>query len=124
MRPIRFLLAVLAAILTAGTGTAAARADQLPDIRIGWVVCPPELQPVLFVKDGVALHLGKTYTFAPMHFQGTAKMITELASDQIDIVPFTYPALGTAGLNAGISNLRIIAGRFEDGAAGYFSEHY
>ena len=60
MRPIRSILAVLAAILAAAAGTATARADQLPDIRIGWVVCPPELQPVLFAKDGVALHLGKT----------------------------------------------------------------
>ena len=124
MRPIRFLLTVLAAILAAGAVGAAARADQLPDIRIGWVVCPPELQPVLFAKDGVALHLGKTYTFAPMHFQGTPAMITALASDQIDIVPFTYPTLGTAILNAGIGDLRIIADEFEDGVPGYFSEPY
>ena len=122
MRMMRSMVAALIAVLAAGGG--AAWADPLPNIRIGWVVCPPELQPVLFAKDGVALHLGKTYTFEPMHFQGTPAMITALASGQLDIVPFTYPTLATAIQNAGIGDLRIIADEFEDGTPGYFTEPY
>jgi sulfonate transport system substrate-binding protein len=101
----------------------AAQAEPLK-IRVGWVVCPPELTPVLLAPPGVARHLGKTYTFDPIHFQGTPAMITALAAGQLDIAPFTYPTFGTAIENAGIGDLRVIFNEFEDGVPGYFTEPY
>ncbi|MDE2228418.1 MAG: ABC transporter substrate-binding protein [Alphaproteobacteria bacterium] len=112
---------VAAALLALGLG--AARAEPLK-IRIGWVVCPPELTPVLLAPPGVARHLGKSYAFEPQHFQGTPAMITALAAGQLDIAPFTYPTFGTAIENAGISDLRVVFNEFEDGVPGYFTEPY
>ena len=79
----------------------AAQADPLP-LRVGWVVCPPELTPVLLAPPGVVRHLGKSYTFEPVHFQGTPAMITATAS----------------------GDLRVIFSEFEDGVPGYFTEPY
>ena len=104
-------------------GLAAAQADPLP-LRVGWVACPPELTPVLLAPPGIAKHLGKSYTFEPVHFQGTPSMITALAAGQLDIAPFTYPTFGTTIENAGVNDLRVIFDDFEDGVPGYFTEPY
>ena len=104
-------------------GLAAAQADPLP-LRVGWVACPPELTPVLLAPPGVAKHLGKSYTFEPVHFQGTPSMITALAAGQLDITPFTYPTFGTTIENADVNDLRVIFDDFEDGVPGYFTEPY
>ncbi|MDE1931363.1 MAG: ABC transporter substrate-binding protein [Alphaproteobacteria bacterium] len=104
-------------------GLAGAQADPLP-LRVGWVACPPELTPVLLAPPGIAKHLGKSYTFEPVHFQGTPSMITALAAGQLDIAPFTYPTFGTTIENAGVTDLRVIFDDFEDGVPGYFTEPY
>ncbi|MGH7015291.1 MAG: ABC transporter substrate-binding protein [Stellaceae bacterium] len=115
--------AALIATLALVFGLAPAQAEPLK-LRVGWVVCPPELTPVLLAPPGVARHLGKSYTFEPVHFQGTPAMITALASGDLDIAPFTYPTFGTAIENAGLGDLRVIFNEFEDGVPGYFTEPY
>ncbi|MGH6984366.1 MAG: ABC transporter substrate-binding protein [Stellaceae bacterium] len=120
--PRHFISAVVASVGLL-VGLAAAQADPLP-LRVGWVACPPELTPVLLAPPGVAQHLGKSYTFEPVHFQGTPSMITAIAAGQLDIAPFTYPTFGTTIENAGIDDLRVIFDDFEDGVPGYFTEPY
>lgn len=93
-------------------------------IRLAWVASPPELPPILFAKEGIAKHLGKTYTVEPIHFQGTPPMITGFASGEVDIGPIAYPSFASAVLNAGMSDLRIIADEFQDGVHGYYSSQY
>lgn len=119
----KHLLSAFVAAVGLLVGLAVAQADPLP-LRVGWVACPPELTPVLLAPPGVAKHLGKSYTFEPVHFQGTPSMITALAAGQLDIAPFTYPTFGTTIENAGISDLRAIFDDFEDGVPGYFTEPY
>ena len=85
---------------------------------------PPELQPVLFARPEVARHLGKSYVMEPVHFKSTPVMITALAAGEIDIAPFTFASFGTAIVNAGMQDLRIIADEFQDGVEGYFTEPY
>jgi len=119
----KHLVSAFVAAVALLVGLTAAQADPLP-LRVGWVVCPPELTPVLLAPPGVARHLGKSYTFEPVHFQGTPSMITALASGNLDIAPFTYPTFGTAIENAGIGDLRVIFNEFEDGVPGYFTEPY
>ncbi len=119
----KFLVPALVAALGLVLGLPAAQAEPLK-LRVGWVVCPPELTPVLLAPPGVARHLGKSYSFEPVHFQGTPAMITALASGDLDIAPFTYPTFGTAIENAGIADLRVIFNEFEDGVPGYFTEPY
>lgn len=124
MRLIRSMLTMLVAVLAAGASAGLAQADQLPKIRVGWVVSPPDIQPVMFAKKGITRHLDKTYTLDSMHFKGTPPMITALASGQLDIAVFTFSTLGFAIQNAGINDLRIIADKFVDGEAGYFTEPF
>lgn len=118
----RTICAVLIAVLLLGAGQA--RAAEPVAIRIGWVVTPPELQPVLFARPEVARHLGKSYVMEPVHFKSTPVMITALAAGEIDIAPFTFASLGTAIVNARMDDLRIIADEFQDGVEGYFTEPY
>ena len=54
-------------------------------IRVGWVVAPANLVPVLFAKPGLAKHLGKSYVFEPIYFGASPKEITALATDELDI---------------------------------------
>jgi len=119
----RHVVSALVAAIVLAFALATAQAEPLK-LRVGWVVSPPELTPVLLAPPAVARHLGKTYTFEPVHFQGTPAMITALASGNLDIAPFTYPTFGTAIENAGISDLRVIFNEFEDGVPGYFTEPY
>jgi NitT/TauT family transport system substrate-binding protein len=118
-RAVRILLAAML-LLAAGEARAA---DPVP-IRIGWVVTPPELQPVLFARPEVTRHLGKSYAMEPVHFKSTPVMITALAAGEIDIAALTFASFGTAIVNARMNDLRIIADEFQDGVEGYFTEPY
>ncbi len=118
----RAIYLLLVAVLMLDARPAGA-ADPVP-IRIGWVVTPPELQPVLFARPEVARHLGKTYRMEPVHFASTPLMITALAAGELDIAPFTFATFGTAMVNARMHDLRIIADEFQDGVEGYFTEPY
>jgi NitT/TauT family transport system substrate-binding protein len=102
---------------------AAAQAEPLK-IRLAWVASPPELPPVLFAKDGIAKHLGQSYTVEPLHFEGTSPMITGFASGDVDIGPIAYASFGSAIQNAGMSDLKIIADEFRDGVGDYYSSEY
>jgi len=112
------LLATL--LLVAGHAVAA----EPVAIRIGWVVTPPELQPVLFARPDVTKHLGKSYAMEPVHFKSTPVMITALAAGELDIAALTFASFGTAIVNAHMEDLRIIADEFQDGVEGYFTEPY
>lgn len=118
----RAIRALLVAVLLLGAGHAGA-AEPVA-IRIGWVVTPPELQPVLFAHPDVTRHLGKTYAMEAVHFKSTPVMITALAAGEIDIAALTFASFGTAIVNARMTDLRIIADEFQDGVEGYFTEPY
>ena len=45
-------------------------------IRAGWVVAPASLIPVLFAKQGLARHQGKSYVLEPVYFSASPAQIT------------------------------------------------
>lgn len=113
------IITAISLLLTA----AAASADPLT-LRIGWSDVPSSLTPILGEKPELAPHLGKSYTLDPIHFNGTAPMITALATGDLDIGEMAFGSFGLAIQNAHMSDIRIIADEMEDGVPGYLSIPY
>jgi sulfonate transport system substrate-binding protein len=105
------------------SAAAAASADPLT-LRIGWSDVPSSLTPILDAKPELAPHLGKSYALDPIHFNGTAPMITALATGDLDIGEMAFGSFGLAIQNAHMSDIRVIADEMEDGVAGYLSIPY
>lgn len=99
------------------------RADP-PKIRVAWVVVPNNLPPILFAKPGIARHQGQSYAMDAIHFSGTPQMISALGANEIDIALLAYSSLAVAIENAGMTDLRVIADAFQDGAPGYYTDEY
>jgi sulfonate transport system substrate-binding protein len=117
------LLQWIAVVAILATGLTTARADPL-NIRVAWVVVPNNLPPILFAKPGIARHQAQSYMMDAIHFSGTPQMISALGANEIDIALLAYSSLAVAIENAGMSDLRVIADAFQDGAPGYYTDEY
>ena len=117
-----FLAAFAAAALALGVADAPA-AEPLK-IRMAWVVTPASMIPIMFKKEGVAKHLGKSYVVEDTRIGASSQQITALASGQIDIAALNYSSLSLAVLNGGLEDIRIIADEIQDGRPGYYSVQY
>ena len=106
------------------SGAGGAYAAEPLKIRLAWAVVPSELSPILFVKPGIARHVGVKYTVEPIHFAAAPLMITALATGEVDVAPFSYSTIPNAVQNAGLADLRIIADEFQDGVEGYYTNQF
>jgi sulfonate transport system substrate-binding protein len=120
MRALNIVLALLTAAMAA---TGLARAEPLK-IRNSYVVPVADWEPMMVEKKDLAKHWGKSYVMEAVRYQGTPPMITALANGELEIANLAYSTLGLAIQNAGISDLRVIADNFQDGAPGHFSNQY
>lgn len=111
-------LALLAGLLGGLAATQPAFSEPVK-LRLGWVVIPAELEPLLPMKPDLAAHLGKTYTLDAVHFNGTTPMIGALASGDLDVAGLAYSSFSLAVENAGMSDLRAICDEIQDGVPGY-----
>jgi sulfonate transport system substrate-binding protein len=118
-RSLKFVLPIVVVM----SAEYAKSADPLK-IRLAWAVVPSELSPILFVKPGIAKHVGVTYMVEPIHFAAAPFMITALATGEVDIAPFSYSTIPNAVQNAGLTDLRIIADEFQDGVEGYYTNQF
>jgi NitT/TauT family transport system substrate-binding protein len=100
-----------------------ARAEPVK-IRAGWIIAPASLIPILFAKEGIAKHNGKSYVLEPIYFRASPLQITAFSAGDIDMAAFGYSSFPLAVLNAGLSDLRIIADEIEDGAKDYYSSEF
>ncbi|MDB5405579.1 MAG: transporter substrate-binding protein [Rhodospirillales bacterium] len=123
MRNSRHLLAGLLILPLVLCSAAASRAEPVK-IRLAWVVPVANLSSILFAKEGVAKHLGQSYQFEAVRFQGTPPMITALATGDLEIALLAYSTLGLAVQNAGLDDIRIIADEAPDGVPGYFTMNF
>src|SRR6185312_10366564 len=87
-------------------------------LRVGGVAPSADLVELIFAKQGVARHLGQSYSYAPMHMAGTPPVITAIATGDLDIGVFSYSSFGLAIENAKMTDLRVIFDEFQDGAPG------
>ena len=115
-----FAAGVIAAAIVGGQALAQAPVK----IRLSWIVPASNIASILFLKDGVAKHLGKTYTSESIRYQGTPPMITALAVNELDVGTLNYSSIGLGIQNAGMDDLRIFAGEFQDGVPGKYSNRF
>jgi ABC-type nitrate/sulfonate/bicarbonate transport system substrate-binding protein len=108
-------------LIFAGIRTEAAEPYHL---RIGWVVTPADLVPLMFAKPGLAPHAGKTYVPELIHFAGTPTEMTALASGDLDCAALAYSTFALGIENAGMQDLRVIADTFQDGVPGYHTNDF
>jgi NitT/TauT family transport system substrate-binding protein len=120
MRVIRLLVPVALALLCA----VSARAAEPYHLRVGWVVVPSDLAPLMFEKPGFAPHAGKTYIPELTHFTGTSTVMTALAAGELDVAVLAYSTFALAVENAGMKDLRIIADSFQDGVPNYHTNNF
>ena len=114
--------------MTAGAALAAgrpARAQTAPvKIRVGWVVVPASLAPLILAKKDVLKHFGQSYIAEATRFEGTPPVITALAAGELDIGPLAFSSFGLAIQNAHLDDLRVICDEIQDGVAGHGSNEF
>ena len=93
-------------------------------IRAAYVVPVANWPSILFEKPGLARHVGKSYTFEAIRFQGTPPMITAIANNEIEIADLAFSSFALAVQNAGMDDLRVIADEFQDGVPGYYTNEF
>ena len=114
--------AVLAAALLAAS-VVAVRAEPVR-IRLSFIVPVANWATMLFKTPGLARHLDKSYTFEAVHYNNTTSLPIALAANELEIANFGFSSLPIAILNAGMTDLRIIADELHDGVPGYYSNQY
>jgi NitT/TauT family transport system substrate-binding protein len=126
MRHGRVGLAALA-VLIAAFGTAwlpRTGCAEPVKIRVGWLLVPAEITPILYPKPGIARHAGQSYVLEPVRFQASPLMISALANGDLDVAPFGYSSFALAVENAGLTDLRIFADEDRDGVGAHFTTQY
>jgi sulfonate transport system substrate-binding protein len=119
MRSLFAVLALAGLVLSA----VAARAEPVR-IRVGWVVVPGQITPILFEPPGVTRHHGKSYVLEPVRFPGSSVALTALAAGELELANLTFTQVPVAVLNGGMTDLRIVIDEFRDGIEGYDSIAY
>jgi NitT/TauT family transport system substrate-binding protein len=117
------LRAAVLAVSLVVAGASIASADPTT-LRVGWVSGSSDVPLVTIGPKDILRHEGKSYVIEMTHFQGSPPQITALAANQIDFVGFGFSALPTAVFNAHMTDLRIVADMFQDGAPGGYSNEF
>jgi sulfonate transport system substrate-binding protein len=100
------LKAILAGVMLAA-GATAAQAEPVK-IRLSYIAPVSNWATMLFQRPELTRHLGKSYTFEAIHFQGTPLLITALNAGELEIANLGFTTFTIAVTNAGMSDLRII----------------
>jgi len=116
MRAVTAVLGLALMLLAAG----AARAEPV-QIRVAWVAPIANWISIWLDKKDLAQHLGKSYTFTPVHFAGTPPMVTAIANNEVEVGDLAFSTLPIAIKNAGLDDIRVIADDFQDGVDGYWT---
>ena len=121
----QFNLGGIAAGAAFATGGAARVAQAAPvKIRVGWVVVPASLAPLVLEKKDILKHFGQSYVAEATRFEGTPPVITALAAGELDIGPLAFSSFGLAIQNAHMDDLRVIRDEIQDGVAGHGTNEF
>lgn len=119
--------AATAIALIAAIGAAAGAEAQPLTIRVGWVVTPGHLAPLIEAlgkrEPAVFRHLGQSYVMQTVRFNGTTPQIQAQAIGDLEVASFSTSALALAITNAHLDE-RLVSDVVADGHPGYFSENF
>ena len=93
-------------------------------IRGSWVAPLANWASIWLDKKDLARHFGQSYVFESAHYAGTPPMITAIANNELEIGDLAYSTLPIAIVNAGMDDIRVIAGDFQDGVPGYRDDDF
>ncbi|HZP76082.1 MAG TPA: ABC transporter substrate-binding protein [Pseudolabrys sp.] len=120
MRPVKL---AFIGVFALALGASAANAEPVK-IRMSWVAPVANWASIWLEKKDLAKHLGTSYTVEAVRFAGTPPMVTAIANNELEVSNLAYSTLAIAIKNAGMDDLRVIAGEFRDGEPGYYSQEY
>ena len=120
----QFSLGGIAAGATAATGVHGVAQAEPVKIRVGWVVVPASLAPLVLAKKDILKHSGQSYVAEATRFEGTPPVITALAAGELDIGPLAFSSFGLAIQNAHMDDLRVICDEIEDGVPGHGTNQF
>ncbi len=115
-------LAASAALAAAGRSAPAQAAPV--KIRVGWVVVPASLAPLVLAKKDILKHFDRSYVAEAVHFAGTPPVITALAAGELDIGPLAFSSFALAIQNAHMDDLRVICDEIQDGVPGHGTNEF
>jgi sulfonate transport system substrate-binding protein len=121
MRSLKILAGLVAA---SALSIGVAHAADPVKIRAGWVAPVTNWASIWLEKKDLAKHLGKSYTFEAVRFQGTPPMVTAIANNELEVANLAFSTLAIAVQNAGLDDLRVIADEFQDGVPGWYTQEY
>lgn len=93
-------------------------------IHMGWVAPVANWGSIWLEKKDLARHLGQSYNLEPVHFSSSSAYITAIATGDLQVADLAYSSFALAVTNAGIGDLRVIAGEFKDGVPGTYSDEF
>jgi len=104
MKPIALAVAGVAVAIAAS-----ATAEPLK-IRIGWSTTPAHVTPILTeIPKDVYKHWGRSYVVEPVFMQGTGAMLPALASEEAELVGYSYQTHASAVIT-GKLDVRAVGG--------------
>ena len=118
------VVGVVLAVSSFVAGAGGARCDEPVVIRAAWINTPASLIPILFDKEGLAQHQGKSYKFEPVYYANSPTQITAVAAGELEIATLNFTSIPFAVLNAGLTDLRIIADETQAGVGGHATVEY
>jgi sulfonate transport system substrate-binding protein len=114
---------IVAAAVAIATVSATAQAEPFK-IRLSFIVPVSNWATMLFQHKENAKHLGQSYTFEAVRYRGTPDLVSALNAGELELANMGYTTLPTAILNAGMTDLRIVADELQDGVPGYYSNEF
>ncbi|GIX48331.1 MAG: hypothetical protein KatS3mg131_2542 [Candidatus Tectimicrobiota bacterium] len=94
------LRSLTVAVLAVAGLMAALPALAQPKLRVGYVVVPIQLGPLIFANDKLTVHKGKSYTVEFIHFRGSAPQLTALVAGELEIAALAFSTFAAGIVNA------------------------
>jgi len=93
-------------------------------IRLGWVVVPASIAPLVLEKKDLLTSFGRSYIAEDTRFEGTPPVITALVAGELDIGPLAFSSFGLSIDNAHMEDLRVICDEIQDGVVGHGTNEF